>query len=207
MKKIIIAIVAIIAAVNVSAQDFRWGVAGGVNIAWEKIKVDGVRATSDAYIGFQAGVKAEYDLSKYITDGFFAEASLLYNLKGNSYSGTHTNLGYLELPINFGFRYPISNNISLMGSLGPYLALGIIGKNVVEEGDKKIKTDVFGDEYRRFDFGLNYKLGVEMWERWQFYLGLEHGLINNAKAETYKDLRVNAKYHTINLYIGTAYMF
>ena len=205
MKKIIIAIVAIVAAVNVSAQDFRWGVAGGVNFTWEKSKVAGVNVSSDAYIGFQAGAKAEYDLSKYITDGFFAEASLLYNLKGNSYAGTHTNLGYLELPINFGYRYPISNNVSLMGRLGPYLAVGIIGKDVEEIEDAKIKTDVFGDVYKRFDFGLNYKLGVEMWERWQFYLGFEHGLINTAKS--YKELDVDAKYHTINLYIGTAYMF
>ena len=36
MKRIIIALLAVVAAINVSAQDLRWGVAGGLNFAWER---------------------------------------------------------------------------------------------------------------------------------------------------------------------------
>lgn len=210
MKRFVIAVVAIITAVNVSAQDFRWGVTGGVNFVWEKFKVAGVGITSDTYIGFQAGVKMEYDLTKHITDGFYAEANLLYNLKGGSFAGSHVNLGYAELPLNFGYRYPITDKISLLASLGPYFAVGVVGKDVTEEGDTKIKVDVFGEDYKRFDFGLNYKLGVEMWNQWQFYFGYEHSLMNMAK--TYKDADsdsadLSAKCHLLNFYIGTAYMF
>lgn len=205
MKRIIIAIVAVMATLGVSAQDLRYGVAGGLNFAWERAKAGDVAVSSDSYIGFQAGVKAEMDLAQYITDGFFAEGSLLYNLKGGSYSGSHSNLGYLQLPVNFGYRTPIAGDISFIGSLGPYFALGILGKDVVKNDGTKVKTDVFGNRLQRFDFGLNYKVGVEMWNQWQFYLGFEHSLLNLSK--TAKDNAADMKNRILNFYIGTAYMF
>ncbi len=205
MKRIIIAIVAVMATLGVSAQDLRYGVAGGLNFAWERAKAGDVAVSSDSYIGFQAGVKAEMDLAQYITDGFFAEGSLLYNLKGGSYSGSHSNLGYLQLPVNFGYRTPIAGDISFIGSLGPYFALGILGKDVVKNDGTKVKTDVFGNRLQRFDFGLNYKVGVEMWNQWQFYLGFEHSLLNLSK--TAKDNVADMKNRILNFYIGTAYMF
>lgn len=205
MKRFIVTILAVVAAMGVSAQDLRWGIAGGLNFAWERSKATGVSVSSDSYIGFQVGAKAEMDFSSYLIDGFYLEGSLLYNLKGGSYSGSHTNLGYLQLPINLGYRLPISGSVSLLGSLGPYFALGVLGKDVDKGDNTKIKTDVFGHRLQRFDFGLNYKLGVEMWDRWQFYLGLEHSLLNLTK--THKDDDSSLKSRVLNFYIGTAYMF
>ena len=205
MKRIIIALLAVVAAINVSAQDLRWGVAGGLNFAWERAKAAGVKVSSDSYIGFQVGAKAEMDFSSYLIDGFYLEGSLLYNLKGGSYSGSHSNLGYLQLPINLGYRLTFSGDVSLIGSLGPYFALGVLGKDVEKVSGAKVKTDVFGTRLQRFDFGLNYKLGVEVWNQWQFYLGLEHSLLNLAN----KDLEgaPHGKHGLVNFYIGTAYMF
>ena len=160
MKRIILALVAIVMALNVSAQELRWGAVGAVNFSWMRAKAAGVAISSDSYIGFQAGAKAEMDLADYLTDGFFADGALVYNLKGGSYSGSHTNLGYLH---------------------------------------------VFGESMQRFDFGLNYKLGVEMWNQWQFYLGFEHSLLNLAKTDA--DLGSGVKYRLVNFYIGTSYMF
>lgn len=205
MKRFIIALLAVVAAVNVSAQELRIGAAGAVNFAWERTKALDIPVSSDTYLGFHAGVKVDYDLAQYIANGFYAEASLLYNLKGNSYAGVHTNLGYLQLPLNFGYKYPLTNSIALLGSLGPYIGVGVLGNDVVEDGDTKIKTDVFGVDYQRFDFGLNYKLGVEMWNMWQFYFGFEHSLLNIAK--TYKDVDDDMSSRLLTFYIGTAYMF
>ena len=204
MKRIIIALIAVVATINVSPQELRWGVAGGLNFANERAKAAGVKVSSDSYIGFQVGAKAEMDFSSYLTDGFFLEGSLLYNLKGGSYSGSHTNLGYLQLPVNLGYRYPVSNSVSLLGALGPYAALGILGKDVNKEGGVKVKSDVFGHSYQRFDFGLNYKLGVEMWDQWQFYLGFEHSLLNLSKTKIEGS---SSRTRVTNFYIGTAYMF
>ena len=205
MKRIVIVLLAVLAAVNVSAQDLRFGVASGVNFSWEYEKVLGEKLVSDSYIGFQAGVKAEMDFSDRITDGFYLEGSLLYSLKGGSYSGTHTNLGFLHLPINLLYRFPVSDSISLLGGVGPYLSLGILGKDVEKVAGSKVKTDVFGDIYQRFDFGLNYKVGVEIWDQWQFYAGFEHGLLDLTKTKI--DDSLISKCHLLNFYIGTAYMF
>ena len=205
MKRIILALVAIVMALNVSAQDLRWGAVGAVNFSWMRTKAAGVGISSDSYIGFQAGAKAEMDLADYLTDGFFADGALVYNLKGGSYSGSHTNLGYLQIPLNLGYRTPLSNDVSFIAGLGPYFGLGVLGKDVVKEGDTKVKTDVFGESMQRFDFGLNYKLGVEMWNQWQFYLGFEHSLLNLAKTDA--DLGSGVKYRLVNFYIGTSYMF
>lgn len=205
MKRIILALVAIVMALNVSAQDLRWGAVGAVNFSWMRAKAAGVAISSDSYIGFQAGAKAEMDLADYLTDGFFADGALVYNLKGGSYSGSHTNLGYLQIPLNLGYRTPLSNDVSFIAGLGPYFGLGVLGKDVVKEGGTKLKTDVFGESMQRFDFGLNYKLGVEMWNQWQFYLGFEHSLLNLAKTDA--DLGSGVKYRLVNFYIGTSYMF
>ena len=145
------------------------------------------------------------DFSSYLIDGFYLEGSLLYNLKGGSYSGSHSNLGYLQLPINLGYRLTFSGDVSLIGSLGPYFALGVLGKDVEKVSGAKVKTDVFGTRLQRFDFGLNYKLGVEVWNQWQFYLGLEHSLLNLAKKDL--DGATHGKHRLVNFYIGTAYMF
>ena len=204
MKRIIIALLAVVAAINVSAQDLRWGVAGGLNFAWERAKAAGVKVSSDSYIGFQVGAKAEMDFSSYLIDGFYLEGSLLYNLKGGSYSGSHSNLGYLQLPVNLGYRLTFSGDVSLLGSLGPYFALGVLGKDVEKVSGAKVKTDVFGTRLQRFDFGLNYKLGVEVWNQWQFYLGFEHSLLNLAKTKIEGS---SSKTRVLNFYIGTAYMF
>ena len=205
MKRFIVTLFAVFAAVTVSAQELRWGVAGGLNFAWERAKAAGVKVSSDSYIGFQVGAKAEMDFSSYLIDGFYLEGSLLYNLKGGSYSGSHSNLGYLQLPVNLGYRLTFSGDVSLLGSLGPYFGLGVLGKDVEKVSGAKVKTDVFGTRLQRFDFGLNYKLGVEVWNQWQFYLGLEHSLLNLAKKNL--DDEAHGKMHLVNFYIGTAYMF
>lgn len=205
MKRFIVTLFAVFAAVTVSAQELRWGVAGGLNFAWESAKAAGVKVSSDSYIGFQVGAKAEMDFSSYLIDGFYLEGSLLYNLKGGSYSGSHSNLGYLQLPVNLGYRLTFSGDVSLIGSLGPYFALGVLGKDVEKVSGAKVKTDVFGTRLQRFDFGLNYKLGVEVWNQWQFYLGLEHSLLNLAKKDL--DGATHGKHRLVNFYIGTAYMF
>ena len=117
-------------------------------------------------------------------DGFYVDGKLLYSLKGAYAKRAHVNLGYLEMPFNFGYRFPVSKTVSLTGGLGPYFALGILGKNVSKVDGSKVKSDVFGVTHQRFDFGLNYNLGVELWKQWQFFIGFEHSLVNVYKNES-----------------------
>ncbi len=206
MKRLVLALVALMTVAGVSAQDIRYGIVGGVNLAWEKHKSDLGSGTSDSYVGFNVGIRAEKDLSAAIADGFYADAKLLYSLKGGYGESAHLNLGYLELPLNFGYRFPVSQTVSLTGAVGPYFALGILGKNVAKIDGAKVKTDVFGVTHQRFDFGLNYNLGVELWKQWQFFIGFEHSLVNVYKNQTATEAG-DGKLRIHNFYIGTALMF
>lgn len=201
MKKMFLAILAVVATCSLSAQDLRWGVTGGFNFANEHVSKG---PSSDCYVGLNLGVKAEMDLSYHIEDGFYADARLLYTLKGGRWANLHHNLGYLELPLTFGYRHAISNDVKLFGGLGPYLALGIIGKEVEKEGNTKTKTPIFGKTYKRFDLGLNYNVGVELYDQWQAFIGFEHGFVNAYKRNLEGD---KVRMHPLNFYIGAAYMF
>lgn len=215
MKRILSLFVAVMAVASLScelqAQDLRWGATGGVNFAWTHMSKT---TSSDCYLGFQLGAKAEYDMAQYITDGFYLDARLLYTLKGGQWAGGHDNLGYLELPVNFAYRHDIGGDVKLFGGVGPYLALGVLGKNVKKVDGAKVKSDTFGTLYNRFDLGLNYNIGVEMWDVWQFFIGFEHGLLNSFKNEgiTPDGGVDNSNYQKprmrpLNFYIGTAFMF
>ncbi len=201
MKRILLLLVALMATCTLSAQEFRWGPTLGMNLANVHFSDQN---SSDCYVGFNLGVKGELTFTDAQSDGFYADARLLYTLKGGSWVGFHQNLGYLELPLNVGYRYAVSNDVRLFGGVGPYFALGVIGNNVQKNGDTKIKTDLFGVSYKRFDFGLNYNVGVELYDKWQVFLGFEHGLINSLKSELNGD---NFKMHPMNFYIGGAMMF
>lgn len=210
MKRLFLAIFSLMIAVSASAQDLRWGPTAAVNFS--SINGNNIQE-SDCYVGFNLGVKGELDFSDVITDGFYLEGKFLYSLKGGAWKDYHENLGYLEIPVNFGYRYPVSQSVALMGSLGPYFGLGILGKAVVKEGDTKIKTDIFGQSYKRFDLGLNYNLGVELWNQWQFFIGIEHSLLNMAKTSkisfegAVQNPDMDIKARPFNVYIGTAFMF
>lgn len=201
MKKIIVALVAVMATCTLSAQELRWGATGGLNFAWLKAKEVN---SSDCYLGFNLGAKVEMDMADAIKDGFYVDARLLYTLKGAQWQNNHQNLGYLELPLNFGYREAVSNYVTVFGGLGPYFGLGLLGKNVAKVDGSKVKTDLFGDVYKSFDFGLNYNVGVELWNEWQIFIGFEHSLLNVLKTDIEG---VNVKYRPMNFYIGTAYMF
>lgn len=201
MKRILLLLVALMATCTLSAQEFRWGPTLGMNLANVHFSDQN---SSDCYVGFNLGVKGELTFTDAQSDGFYADARLLYTLKGGSWVGFHQNLGYLEFPLNVGYRYAVSNDVRLFGGVGPYFALGVIGNNVQKNGDTKIKTDLFGVSYKRFDFGLNYNVGVELYDKWQVFIGFEHGLINSLKSELNGD---NFKMHPMNFYIGGAMMF
>lgn len=201
MKKLFLSLVAVLAVSVTSAQDLRWGPTAALNLAW----LHGSVESSDCYIGFQAGVKAEMDMSMLIYDGFYLDGKLVYTLKGAEWADMHQNLGYLEIPVNIGYCLPVSQSVALMAGVGPYFSLGILGKQVETVDEGKLKTDIFGDTLQRFDFGLNYNLGVEMWGQWQFFVGFEHSLINILKSRPEGDS--GFKFRPINLYFGTAFMF
>ena len=139
MKRFLITAVVLLAAAGLRAQEIRVGVVGDFNMSWLHNSV----SSSDCYVGFGAGVKGEYLFSDAAADDFYIDARLIYSLKGGSWANIHQNLGYLELPILAGYRYHINSDLTLLGGLGPYFGIGVLGKQVIKtDGATSISAEL-----------------------------------------------------------------
>ena len=209
MKKILLffALVAM-SVVSINAQDnLKWGVMAGMNVS--KYTITGF----DSRIGFHAGIKAELGLSQEASGAYMDFAALL-TLKGakidaGSLASFKMNPYYLEVPVHIGYKYAVNDDFALLGSAGPYIAVGLFGKakakvdgdlvDLGEFGGNSASEDIFGDDgFKRFDFGLGLKAGVEFSKKYQVAISYDFGLV-----EVAKDLGMKNR----NLMISLGYMF
>ena len=207
MKKILVLFaLTAIAMVSVNAQDnLKWGVMAGMNVS-----------------KYTAGVKAELGLSQEASGAYMDFAALLTlkgaKIDGGSIATVKFNPYYLEIPVHVGYKYAVNENFALFGSVGPYLAVGLFGKAKLSIGNaigdwadiegmesvgglegKSVSEDIFGDDgFKRFDFGLGLKAGVEFNKKYQVALSYDFGLI-----DVQKDLGMKNR----NLMISLGYMF
>lgn len=209
MKKVLLffALVAI-SVVSINAQDnLKWGVMAGMNVS--KYTITGF----DNRIGFHAGVKAELGLSQEASGAYMDFAALLSlkgaKIDGGSIASIKFNPYYLEVPVHVGYKYAVNDDFALFGSVGPYIAVGLFGKakakvdgsiaDLGELGTNSASEDIFGDDaFKRFDFGLGLKAGVEFSKKYQVAISYDFGLV-----EVAKDLGMKNR----NLMISLGYMF
>ena len=209
MEKILLffALVAM-SVVSINAQDnLKWGVMAGMNVS--KYTITGF----DSRIGFHAGIKAELGLSQE-AGGAYMDFAALLTLKGakidaGSLASFKMNPYYLEVPVHIGYKYAVNDDFALFGSAGPYIAVGLFGKakakvdgdlvDLGEFGGNSASEDIFGDDgFKRFDFGLGLKAGVEFSKKYQVAISYDFGLV-----EVAKDLGMKNR----NLMISLGYMF
>lgn len=217
MRKILLffAFVAI-SVVSINAQDnLKWGVMAGMNVS--KYTFTGF----DNRIGFHAGVKAELGLSQEESGAYMDFAALLTlkgaKIDGGAIASFKFNPYYLEVPVHIGYKYAVNDDFALFGSVGPYIAVGLFGKAKFNMGSaigdlagmegievegmegKSLSEDIFGDDgFKRFDFGLGLKAGVEFSKKYQVAISYDFGLI-----DVQKDLGMKNR----NLMISLGYMF
>lgn len=177
MKKLFLTLAVACLSLTANAQEkgeIRLGAIAGMNIS----NIAGYSMSER--IGFHVGAKAEYNFN----DGLYANAGLLFTQKGctkdeNDFERTHTP-GYLEIPINLGYRYSISEGVGVFGETGPYFAFGICGKSKSEYKinghSEESKDDFFGEkDVHRFDLGWGLKVGVEV-HKFQIAIGYEFSI-------------------------------
>lgn len=217
MRKILLffALVAI-SVVSSNAQDnLKWGVMAGMNVS--KYTFTGF----DNRIGFHAGVKAELGLSQEESGAYMDFAALLTlkgaKIDGGAIASFKFNPYYLEVPVHIGYKYAVNDDFALFGSVGPYIAVGLFGKAKFNMGSaigdlagmegmevegmegKSLSEDIFGDDgFKRFDFGLGLKAGVEFSRKYQVAISYDFGLV-----DVQKDLGMKNR----NLMISLGYMF
>jgi hypothetical protein len=197
MKFISACAAAMLLAGIAGAQSVR--IQGGINLANVSVTDNGNVDEAKSLTSFQAGIVGDIPFAGFLS----LQPGLIFTGKGaktqsgdpasaNYYKAT-TNPYYLELPVNLVLKAPLGGGNKFFFGAGPYVAMGIAGKNKVEgktlgisyttEKDIKFSNDDpstlnteegagFGI-MRRFDYGLNGTAGIE---GKSITLGVNYGL-------------------------------
>jgi hypothetical protein len=159
---------------------------GGVNLANVSINNDGDIEDAKTLTSFQVGIIGDFNLTSFLA----IQPGLVFTGKGTkAQSGEEgdanwyrasSNPYYLEVPVNLVFKTP-TGNVKFFAGAGPYLGIGIAGKNKVNgavlgtsfSSEEKIEfsnddPSTLGEEegagfgiLKRFDYGLNGLVGIE----------------------------------------------
>lgn len=171
---------------------------GGLNLANISTTDNGSVDEANMLTSFHAGLLLHLPFNS----GFAFQPGLLVSGKGakvqdgqpsdaNYYRAT-TNPIYLEMPLNFVGRIPLGNSAGIYLGAGPYVAMGIAGKNKVEgkvlgvsfNSENKIEwsnddpttldyeEDAGIGKMKRFDVGANLMGGIDFGK---LSLGLNYG--------------------------------
>ncbi|HTL09054.1 MAG TPA: porin family protein [Chitinophagaceae bacterium] len=161
-------------------------VKGGLNLSNITINKSGDLDEGKTLPSFQAGLQADLPIGSFfsIQPGVFftGKGAKLEsgNTSGNNWYRATTRPYYIEVPVNAVVKLPLGEGSNFFFGAGPYVAMGVGGKNRVEgqilgadfSRSEKIKfsnDDPFtsneeGAGYnvmRRFDYGLNGTVGIE----------------------------------------------
>lgn len=129
-KKFTVLFFALSCFITSNAQTFRIGpsVVGNLNIAQD----------TKAHIGFAIGAKGEVNFSS-MGNGWFMDVAVLFNNRNldsknyfdsttrNSYQWKYTTYS-LNIPLNVGYKFQVSNKLNLLAAVGPYVDFGLTGK-------------------------------------------------------------------------------
>ena len=187
MKKFILLILPLFILLSANAQKSSAILRGGLNLANVSITESGRIDDAKTLTSFQAGVIGDFNLSDFIA----LQPGLLVTGKGSktqsgdpsdaNYFKATSNPIYIEVPLNLVFKAPLGSDTKFFAGGGPYLAVGIAGKNKTEgkifgasfSSEKNIEwsdddpTTLDYDEgagfgiLKRFDYGLNGTAGIE----------------------------------------------
>lgn len=176
----------ILLSFTISATTQAQIIKAGFNAANISITNDGDVDKASVLGSFQAGISGDIK----IAPGLYFQPGLIFTGKGSkTQSGTPadanyyratSNPMYIEVPANFVFK--TTGPVRIFAGAGPYLAVGIAGKNKVEgkflgvgfSSEENIKWSdddpaTLGYEegsgygiLKRFDYGLNALAGVEL---------------------------------------------
>jgi hypothetical protein len=177
---------AILFLISLPARSQQATLQAGLNFANVTISEDGRIDDARTLTSFRLGVNGSFPVAPFL----FFQPGLLITGKGsktqsgnpsdNTYFKATSNPFYLEVPANFVFRTP-TGPIKFFAGAGPYIAMGIAGKNKSEgkylgiafhnEKDIEFSNDDpstlnyeegagFGI-MKRFDYGLNGLIGIE----------------------------------------------
>ena len=187
-KSILFLIASLFILSGTNAQKSSIIVRGGLNLANVTITENGRVDDAKNLASFQAGFIGDFSLGQFVS----LQPGLLVSGKGSktqsgettdaNYFKATTNPIYLEVPLNLVFKFGGNSGPNFFAGAGPYLAIGIAGKNKIEGkflGTSFSSEDdiVWSDDdpttlnyeegagfgiMKRFDYGLNGTAGIDL---------------------------------------------
>ncbi len=184
--KLLLLPAAMFVIVSVNAQNSSAFFRGGLNLANVTITNDGDIDDAKTLTSFQAGIIGDIKIASflYFQPGFLFTGKGSKTQSGNTSDNTYfratSNPFYIEVPANFVFKTP-TGPVKFFAGAGPYMAIGIAGKNKTEgrfagiafnseENIRWSNDDPSTLDYeegagygimKRFDYGLNGTAGIE----------------------------------------------
>lgn len=210
MKKIYLTIAMLCLVAGASAQ-ITWNVKAGIGVsAFLFSDIDSNLGTKSKLV-WRVGVGIETPLSQnwmFMPSIEFAQkggkTTATDGVKGSSYYYNREDdirLSYIQIPMLFAYRTPLSDDVNITFKAGPYVAYAVSGK---ENSDHTSGTtsnsttiDLFKDtEYgKRFDAGLTLGVGFE-YHRVELGIEAEQGFVNMFDSDNVK-LKNSAVYVTL----------
>ena len=158
-KLLLVAAIAVLAVSNINAQETKFGVKGGLNLA--NVSGDNTKAF-DPVTSFNLGLMSEIS----ITDKFSFQPELMYSGQGYSFNSDNVvELSYLNIPLMA--KYYVAKGLSI--EAGPQIGYLFSAKN--ESVDVK-------DSFKKIDFGANVGLGYKLENGLNFGVRYNLGLSN-----------------------------
>lgn len=231
MKKVILAIVTMLAATTLATAQMRPAikVEAGANFANQTTKVGDKSTDGKMMIGYRAGVGVEFG----ITDGFYVNPGVYFLSRGQKSEATEAFgaksdatlwLHNVEIPVHVGYRASIAPGMAVSIQAGPWFSYGFLGKTVykasgegaVADAAKKVVDELNKISINPYKGGKvlgvtvpaslkPFDLGVGMQAGFEYQrLGLNLGF-------EYGLLNTSAiektKVNNMNFYVGLGYRF
>lgn len=186
MKKLLLLLLLIAGNSIAEAQSLRHGVEAGVGLSKP------VNSSGDVQPAFNIAYRMEYNFGKNNTGWYLRSgAGLHYKpckdssvFDGEDDGYIHQNYSstfrpwYLQVPLQAGYRFRLSEAMKLQLETGPYLAVGLWGNARTTDAKSGLteKYHCFGDAgaYRRVSCGWGF--GAAMQLRNHLQLGLNYGI-------------------------------
>lgn len=211
MKKLFLLIAVAAMSLTAGAQTLEWGVHAGLNVASQRLSVDGASVSPDSHAQFQAGFSLAARMSNDLP--IYLQTGLDFTGRGCESQGASDNLYYLQLPVTASYYVNVGRIVSIRPYVGLYYALGLFSNAKVEGKAQEIdgsKFDYFSkyDEYdglqcyKRSDFGLRFGADVVLMKHYSVGLGYDLGLMN-----INKDMLDEGKIRNGVFYIRLGYNF
>jgi opacity protein-like surface antigen len=194
MKKLILLFVLVLGSTAIFAQDIKFGVKGGLNIA--NFKGDDADGT-DSKVGINIGAFARIGLTKKLA----LQPELIYSQEGcKDNSDNKWKLNYLNIPLLLRAKMFGTDNFNLMA--GPQI--GFLVKSEIDNGDISVDAD---DLLKSTNFSLAFGLAYDINDKFSVDARYNLGLTKIMKdSDTFGDLS-DAKINTSTFQLGLSYSF